>query len=145
MRVMGIDYGAARAGVALGDTETGIATPWKVLLNQEHEALVAQVIGLAQQEGAGALVVGVPRPLRDTGLENAQVQEVRKFIDALRAAGATVEEWDEAFSSQVAAGYEQSSRAQTAAGRPKMKGAKRDDMAAAVLLEGWLNHHAVSP
>lgn len=143
MRVLGVDYGGKRVGVALGDTETQIATAWEVVANDGVDSVVSRMMDIAEREEVERIVVGVPKPLQDASLENDQVQEVRGFIAALRDAGATVEEWDESFSSVVAARHEQRGRALTGAGRTKMKGEKRDDLAAAVLLEGWL-HHAVS-
>ena len=140
MRVLGIDYGAARIGVALGDTETRIATAWAVLPNEGHEALAARLADMADREEAEKIVVGIPRPLQNAAQENNQVREIRHFIQALREAGLAVEEWDEALTSAVAAQHEQSARARTAAGRPKATGEKRDDLAAAVMLEGWLEH-----
>lgn len=140
MRVLGIDYGAARVGVALGDTETRIATGWEVIPHEGIDALVSRVVDIAEKEDAEKVIVGVPTPLQDVSLENAQVREIRDFVRVLRESGLVVEEWDERFSSSVAATNEQSSRALTAAGRPKQKGAKRDDLAAAVMLEGWLQH-----
>jgi len=140
MRVLGIDYGAKRVGVALGDTDTQIATAWEVIVNEGVDAVVSRIAEIAKKEEAEKIIVGIPRPLQDASFENDQVRDVRGFAVALREAGLTVEEWDEAYSSAMAARHEQSARALTHAGRPKAKGQKRDDLAAAVLLEGWLQH-----
>jgi putative Holliday junction resolvase len=139
MRVLGIDYGSKRVGVALGDTETGIATAWAVLPNEGLELLAARIAEIAKKEEAACVVVGIPKPLRDASLENAQVQEIRGVMVILREAGLVVEEWDEGYSSAVAAQHEVAGRGMTAAGRTKSRGEKRDDLAAAVMLEGWLS------
>lgn len=139
MRVLGIDYGSKRVGVALGDTETRIASAWEVLPNEGTETLVVRIADILKREGAESLVVGIPRPLQDSALNNGQVQEIRKFISALREHGLDVFEWDEALTSKMAARQEFDGRSLTAAGRVTSKGGKRDDMAAAAILDGWLN------
>ncbi|MEN9558095.1 MAG: hypothetical protein RL141_464 [Candidatus Parcubacteria bacterium] len=140
MRVLGIDYGAKRIGVALGDTQTRIATAWEVIPNDGLDAAASRVADIAEKEEAEKIIIGIPMPLRDATLENDQVREIRGFIFALREAGLYVEEWDEAYSSALAAHQEMAGRALTGAGRVKSSGGKRDDLAAAALLEGWLQH-----
>jgi putative Holliday junction resolvase len=142
MRVLGIDYGSKRVGVALGDTETRIANAWEVVLNDSGmEALAMKIVDIAGQEQVEKIIVGIPRPLKDASFENDQVREIRGFILALKEAGLDVVEWDEALTSKVAAQQEQESRPLTAAGRPSSKGGKRDDLAAAVILQNWLDRH----
>jgi putative holliday junction resolvase len=139
MRVLGVDYGAKRVGVALGDTETRVASAWEVLPHGgDLHDLAARVASIATREDVKQVVVGIPRPLKQASMENAQVREIRGFIMALRDAGLTVVEWDESLTSKVAAQHEQALRPLTAAGRQKSGGAKRDDLAAAAMLEGWL-------
>jgi putative Holliday junction resolvase len=139
MRVLGIDYGSKRVGIALGDTETRIASPWEVLVNDAGlEALAAKIADIVEREDAEKVVVGIPRPLQQADLENDQVREIRGFIVVLRDAGLDVVEWDEALTSKLAALHEREGRPLTAAGRTSSKGGKRDDLAAAAMLEGWL-------
>lgn len=138
MRVLGIDYGSKRVGVALGDTETRVASPWEVLPNGGLDALASRIADIAEREDVERIVVGIPRPLKDASLENDQVREIRGCILALKEAGLDVVEWDETLTSKIAARQEQEARALTAAGRPKSKGEKRDDLAATAMLEGWL-------
>jgi len=52
MRVLGIDYGAARVGVALGDTDTQIATAWEVIPHEGIDTLVSRIADLAEKEDA---------------------------------------------------------------------------------------------
>lgn len=141
MRVLGIDYGSKRVGVALGDTETRIANAWEVLMNDSGlEPLASRIADIAEREEAEKIIVGIPRPLKDASLENDQVREIRGFILALKDAGLDVCEWDEGLTSKVAAQMEQEGRPLTAAGRAKSKGEKRDDLAAAAMLDGWLSN-----
>lgn len=139
MRILGIDYGAKRVGIALGDTESRIASAWEVLPNEGGlEALASRVADIVEREDAEQVLVGIPRPLKDASLENTQVREIRGFIVALKDIGLNVIEWDEALTSKVAAGQEMEGRSLTAAGRVKSGGGKRDDLAAAALLQSWL-------
>ena len=128
MRVLGIDYGARRIGVALGDTETRVASPWAVLEVARLEAL-QKIREMAQKEGAVKIVVGIPHPLGDQRRETGQAQEIRRFILDLGAQGLDVLEWDETLSSKVA-----SVQAQDRGGH-----GKRDDLAAAAILQSWLD------
>lgn len=140
MRVLGIDYGSKRVGIALGDTETQIANAWEVIANDTGlDQLASRIADIAEREDAEKAVIGIPRPLQDASLENDQVREIRGFVLALKEAGLDVVEWDEAFTSKLAAQLEQDGRPLTAAGHQKSKGEKRDDLAAAAMLEGWLS------
>ena len=143
MRILGIDYGAKRVGIALGDTESRIANAWEVLVNTgDLEQLASRVADITEREEAEKVVIGIPRPLQDASLENDQVREIRGFILSLKDAGLDVVEWDEGLTSKVAAQQEFGGRPLNSSGRPKGNGGKRDDMAAAVMLDGWLNRRA---
>jgi putative holliday junction resolvase len=85
MRVLGIDYGAKRIGLALGDTETCVATPWDVLSEMNMLGMLAKIHDAIQRDGVEAIVVGVPRPLKEPMLENEQMRTVRAFIDRVKA------------------------------------------------------------
>lgn len=135
MRILGIDYGAKRVGLALGDTESKIATPWSVVPNEGALALLAKLQAVITEEQVKGVVIGIPRPLRSPNMENDQVREVRKFIEGLSGLGVDVHEEDETMSSGLAARQMQ---------EMGEKG-KRDDLAAAVILQTWLDRrNAVS-
>ena len=134
MRVLGIDYGSRRTGIALGDTEAKIASPWRVIEAEEIADVIREIKTIIEEEQIGQIVVGVPRPLRNRDQENGQVMEVKNFITELRTLSLPVHEEDEVLSSGLA-GQQMLERGQ--------KG-KRDDLAAAVILQSWLDRHAVS-
>lgn len=131
MRILGIDYGSKRVGLALGDTESKIATPWAVLPNEGALALLGKIHDVIERDLVSEIVVGIPRPLKDSALENNQVREVRKFLAGLKGLNLPVHEEDEVLSSKLAA------RQVADAGE---KG-KRDDLAAAAILQTWLDRH----
>ncbi|HPF95295.1 MAG: Holliday junction resolvase RuvX [Candidatus Magasanikbacteria bacterium] len=129
MRLLGLDYGAARIGVALGDTESRIANPWQVIANTDEETVFATLSELLKREQAQGFVVGVPRLLSDTSIQTAQASEIRGFIMRMKERGWVVYEQDETWSTKTAAN-QQKERGQ--------KG-KRDDLAASVILQSYLD------
>lgn len=129
MRVLGIDYGAKRVGIALGDTESRIASPWSVLSNDGTEKLIDEISEIMDREDAPKVIVGLPVPLVHRDHPTEQTEEVQVFIDALKGAGLDVEAVDEALSSKLAAIFARE------AGHKE----KRDDLAAATILQTWLD------
>ncbi len=78
MRVVALDYGEKRIGVAVAHTEIGIALPATVLPND-----IEAVVRWLKQEKAELVVVGIPTHL--WGEKSARAEQVEAFIDALRA------------------------------------------------------------
>lgn len=126
--MLGIDYGSKRIGVALGDTDSKIASPWKVIEHDGQGKFWNEIQKLVLEEKIDTLVVGIPRPLQDREYQNNQVQEIRAFIEELRGRGYRIEEIDEALSSKMAAIYV----------KDRGEKGKRDDLAATVILQSWL-------
>lgn len=135
MRLLGIDYGSRRVGVALGDTETKIASPWTVITSDERLDVLRRIHDIVDRERIDAVVVGIPRPLRGGDEENRQIRETRSFISDLVTQGLIVHEADEALTSKMAS-------AQMAERGEK---GKRDDLAAANILQSWLDRSRLLP
>lgn len=131
MRVLGLDYGSRRTGVALGDTETRLASPWAVIESSDHAEVTRKVQELVAREKIDRVIVGIPNPLAGGDEENAQVKACRAFIERLRSAGLVVEEMDEMMTSKLAA----------AQMHERGEKGKRDDLAAAAILQSWLDVH----
>ncbi len=129
MRILGIDYGASRVGLALGDTETKIATPWSVVPNEGARALLSRIHDVVTREEVSKIVVGVPRSLRERKNASQQAQDIEAFVEELKQLGVPVNTEDEVMSSALAARQAQ---------EMGEKG-KRDDLAAAVILQSWLD------
>lgn len=134
MRVLGIDYGSARVGLALGDTDSRIATPWNVVPNEGTLAVLAHIHEIVERDRVEAIVIGVPRPLSNASSENAQVRETQEFIEAVRGLNIPIHEENEAMSSGLAARHVQE------IGERR----KRDDLAAAAILQTWLDRQGKS-
>ena len=124
MRVLALDYGAARTGVAISDATGTLARPLTVVERAASEAGLRRVADLVAAEGAERIVVGLPLTLR--GEQGAQADETAHFVEALRAVvDVPVESFDERFTTALAAAGP-SSRA------------PEDARAAAHLLESYL-------
>lgn len=88
MRVLGIDYGGKRIGLALSDASGMLARPWKTIVRTGNTAQVAAAIGAeleslrAAGEEVAAVVLGLPRRL--SGEPNEQTAAVQAFAAQLR-------------------------------------------------------------
>lgn len=126
MKVLALDYGSARTGVAVSDPTATLARPLGVVERAGSEAGLARLVDLVRSEGADRIVVGLPVTLR--GERGAQADETERFVAALAAvADVPVETWDERFTTRLAAGS-------AAAGAR----AEEDALAAAHLLTSYL-------
>ena len=124
MKVLALDYGAARTGVAVSDATGTLARPLTVVERAASEGGLRRLAGLVAAEGAERIVVGLPLTLR--GEQGLQAEETARFVAALRAAvDVPVELFDERFTTTLAASGP-SSRA------------PEDARAAAHLLESYL-------
>ena len=89
VRVIGIDYGERRIGLALSDPTGLLASPWKKIANDGNVAAAAQRLTVevnalvAEPDGLDAIVLGLPRRL--SGEDNDQTARVRKLAALLAA------------------------------------------------------------
>lgn len=101
MKVLALDYGSARTGVAVSDPTGTIARPLEVIEQASTGPGLARVLELARVEEVERILVGLPVTLR--GERGPQAQETEAFVDALRAASdLPVESFDERFTTQLA-------------------------------------------
>jgi putative Holliday junction resolvase len=102
VKVVALDFGSARTGVAVSDPTGTIARPLGVVERAATEDGLAQVARIVRDEGAERVVVGLPLTLR--GEHGAQARETNVFVEALRAAlDVPVESYDERFTTGLAA------------------------------------------
>ena len=124
MRVLAIDHGAARAGVAISDPTETLVRPLTVVEPPEPEGFAR----IVREEQAELVVVGVPVSL--DGSEGEQAAVARRFRDDLaEVLTVPVETYDERLTTRLAEG----SRRAGASAAP-------DALAAAHLLESYLAH-----
>ena len=101
MKVLAVDYGSARTGVAVSDSTGTIARPLGVVERAGSENGLAELAGLIRAEAAERVVVGLPLTLR--GEHGAQAKETERFLEALRGAvDVPVESFDERFTTGLA-------------------------------------------
>ena len=94
MRIMAIDYGDARTGIAVSDLLCSIVGSTAVIHSRRPEKTVDEICNLIAQHGVGKLVLGLPKNM--DGSEGPRAQLCREFADRLRAAtGLEVALWDE--------------------------------------------------
>jgi putative Holliday junction resolvase len=129
VKVLALDYGSARTGVAVSDPTGTVARPLGVVERAGTDAGLARVLEVARAEGAERIVVGLPLTLR--GERGAQAEETERFVERLRAATELpIESFDERFTTALAA------RSDTRA--------PEDAVAAAHLLSSYLQWKASS-
>jgi putative Holliday junction resolvase len=103
VKVVALDYGSARTGVAVSDPTGTIARPLGVVERAASEAGLARVAELVREQGAERIVVGLPLTLR--GEHGEQARETLEFVATLRGAvEIPVETYDERFTSSLAGG-----------------------------------------
>jgi len=123
VRAIALDYGAARTGVAVSDATGTLARPVGVVERAASPAGLDRVTELVAEYEVEVVVVGLPLTLR--GERGAQARETELFVEILRARlDVPVEMEDERFTTALA---------QQSGGR-----APEDAVAAAHLLQGWL-------
>ena len=130
-RILGLDIGSKRIGVAISDEMGFIASPVGMVLR--GEASGREISQHAARLGAILLLVGLPVGL--SGREGPQAKEVRDYVDSIAAdIGLPVEYWDERLSTSIA----EKSLIATGSRRDKRK-QQVDTVAAAVILQGYLD------
>jgi putative Holliday junction resolvase len=134
-RILGIDYGGKRVGLALTDPLRILAQGAGTLENDGR--LLERIAGMVQDRGVTLIVVGMP--YAPDGGRGEKGEEVQSFIGRLRGAvGVPIETWDESFTSVdaktvfVAGGMKRKQRRE----KPRV-----DEMAARLLLQGYLENH----
>ena len=138
MRVLGLDVGSRTIGVAVSD-ELGMAAHGVTTLQRRGtQKDVAQVLELVRRYQAERIVVGMPYEL--DGSRRSAGQRVRVFFDALSAAGLALDEWDERYSTVEA----EQTLLEANVSRARRKEVI-DQMAAQVILQGWLDAREGNP
>jgi putative holliday junction resolvase len=132
MRIAGIDYGTVRIGIALADTEVGIATPFANYNRQTQKLDAAYFCALADEEKIARFVIGLPVHL--DGGESQKSSEARGFGEWLtRATSVPIEFFDERFTTAEADELLAAAKL-----TKKQRQARRDQLAAQIMLTAYL-------
>jgi len=138
MSWIGVDYGAKRVGIAVSQSGT-ISTPLTVVDRARGlDAVIEAILSVAEEYEAGTIVVGIPTGGRRAHSENIDLY--REFAATLtEKTRLTVELWDEAYTTTEA------SRLAKEAGHKRVPKERLDAMAAAVILQSWLDSKGGPP
>lgn len=131
-KIMGIDYGDARTGVAISDLLCSIVGSTYVVPSRNREKALADIVKLAKDNQVGEIVVGLPKNM--DGTEGVRAELCREFADCLKdAIGLPVAMWDERRTTV---------EAHNILSQHNYHGKKRkntvDAVAASLILEGYL-------
>ncbi len=132
MRILAVDHGEKRIGLALSDSTATIATPLKVIQHVSRVIDAAQVADLAAHNDAGLIVVG--QSFDEEGNPNLAGRRAARFADELKnQTKVPIELWDESFSTQDA----RAARIELGVPRKKRAG-HQDAFAAVMILQSYL-------
>lgn len=131
-KIMGIDYGDARTGVAISDLLCSIVGTTYVVPSRNTEKAIADIVRLAKENQVGEIVVGLPRNM--DGTEGVRAELCRAFAEKLgEATGLPIAMWDERRTTV---------EAHNILSQHNYHGKKRkntvDAVAASLILEGYL-------
>ena len=136
MKILGIDHGNVRIGIAISDESGSLARPLTIITHVSRAKDAEEVYRLAEQEGCGMIVVGIPYDA--DGGEGPRARSVLRFANQLESISRIpIKTWDESFSTQNVIS--------TSVQMNKSRGSRRqalDDKAAALILQSYLDHCA---
>ena len=132
MKILAIDYGEARTGLAICDRTEFLASPLGTLEERDFAKLVTKIVYTIREYGAEAIVVGLP--VNMDGSHGEKAQKCERLADTLKKlTGMPVALWDERQTTIQAASY---------LNETTVRGAKRkeiiDQVAATIILESFL-------
>ena len=131
-RIMGVDYGDARTGIAISDLLCSIVGTTSVIHCRSTEKTIAQICAMVKDSDVGEIVVGLPKNM--DGSEGPRAELCRSFAEQLKeATGLPVNLWDERRTTV---------EAHNILSQHNYHGKKRKDtvdaVAASLILEGYL-------
>lgn len=133
MKIMGLDYGEARIGVAVSDALGMIATPLDTICEKNRDAQLEKTIKVAKENRVEKIVVGYPKHMDGTIGHRAQYTE--EFAkDLSQNLGVPYELWDERLSSTEAHRILEEGGVSG-----KKRKTKVDKIAAVIILQGYLD------
>ena len=133
MRIMGVDYGDARTGIAISDLLCSIVGTTTVIHSRNQEKTLSAIEELVKNHDVGQIVMGLPKNM--DGSEGPRAELCREFAQSLeKRTGLPVALWDERRTTV---------EAHNILSQHNYHGKKRKDtvdaVAASLILEGYLN------
>ena len=132
-RILGIDYGDVRVGLALSDLTCTIARPFKTLNYNDMDHLLSQLFQISEENKVNKIVVGIPYNMK--GDDTKQTTKVRDFIFILeQKIGYKVDIIDERLTSSEAEKFLHQMNIKTGFNKDKI-----DKIAASIILQEYLD------
>ncbi len=132
MRVLGIDYGEKRVGIALSDPMQIIATPSRIIKHEDDDnVVVEQILNILKAEKVSKIVVGLP--LNMNGSHGFQAERVEQFVLRLKQETSLPIFFEDE--------RESSKKVKEAMKAVKSKDERIDDRAAAIILQNYLDYN----
>jgi putative Holliday junction resolvase len=137
-RILALDHGSRRVGVAIGETETGLAFARPPLRQRNAQRDLEAVAGLVREEGVETILIGLP--LNMDGSEGRQGAAARAFGERLATIGPEVVYADERLSS-----WQAREELHAAGRRPTRRSGELDSAAARLFLQQYLDDRRQLP
>ncbi len=132
-RILGMDFGEKRIGLAISDPMGWTAQHLNTLLNTGREKVMEALRTLCRDEGVGEIVIGLP--INMNGTTGPRAKEILEFVPELeKSLQLEVKTWDERLTSRQAGKF----MIQAGLSRQKQK-AHSDELAAIILLQSYLD------
>ena len=138
MRILAVDHGEKRIGLALSDPTATIASPFKVIKHVSRLMDAAQVANLAAENEVALIVIG--QSYDEEGNPNPAGRRAAKFVESLKEqTQIPVVLWDESFSTQDA----RATRIEMNVSR-KQRAGHMDELAAVMILRSYIESQRYS-
>ncbi len=124
MRLLGIDYGMSKIGLAIADDDSKMAVPFKILKEADIDKQIELVLEAIKDENIDKVIIGLPMSLKQNRTDQTGITET--FVKALKEKGIDIVTADERLSSKAA----------------QSLGIKEDDAVAAMaILQTYIDRH----
>ncbi|SUZ51628.1 uncharacterized protein METZ01_LOCUS4482 [marine metagenome] len=133
-RLLAIDYGARRVGLALSDPLKMIASPYRTIINKNNTILIEEIERIIAAEDVELTIIGLP--LGMAGQKTEQTKKVEKFVDKLTDRGIIIKYEDERWSSVAAKRSMKEQNIKSGYNKDLV-----DQTAAAIFLQQYLDRH----
>ena len=133
-RLLAIDYGARRVGLALSDPLKMIASPYRTIINNNNTILIEKIETIIAAEDVELTIIGLP--LGMAGQKTEQTKKVEEFVDKLTDRGIIIKYEDERWSSVAAKRSMKEQNIKSGHNKDLV-----DQTAAAIFLQQYLDRH----
>ena len=133
-RLLAIDYGARRVGLALSDPLKMIASPYRTIINNNNTILIEEIERIIAAEDVELTIIGLP--LGMAGQKTKQTKKVEEFVEKLTDRGIIIKYEDERWSSVAAKRSMKEQNIKSGYNKDLV-----DQTAAAIFLQQYLDRH----